>query len=163
MNFESAVRPFQRLGLLQRARLLPAAATSAPPLGSAFLAWGEAGAMPTPTSTQYQQDHCQQINSETTRTSDTVRIDGQFDSDGNPYIEVERAHQIKFDTSHTDAPPPDTTLFNEAGQSVQADLDALSNEIDAINGRFLTQAVNGGGQQDNCKLTVNLNNGATSA
>lgn len=158
---ENAVRPFQSpLLRFWTPAVLPPATTSPAP-NSAILCWGQAGEMPTPTSVQYDSDHCNEQHDETTRNSDMIRIDVQDPDGDTPHAIVERAKQIKFDLQKTAQPIPDGTIFNRAGKTVESDLNALAAEIDAINGAFKPQGAFA--ESDRCKLTVNLNNGPISA
>lgn len=162
MMFENAVRPFQLFQALRLSRLVPAPATSAPPPGSAFIAWGAAGTMPTPQSTQYQLDHCKNEHDEIKRQSDTIRIENPDDPE--QYIMVDRADQMIFDTSHHQDPLPDATSYGAMNSDGDIAVEDALNQLSAdfSNANWVPGLAADFGDSE-CKLTVNLNNGATSA
>jgi hypothetical protein len=147
--FEELVRPFQRPVVISLGNRIPVTIVKVTG-GVSEIRWGDVGALPQPQSAGVNFGLCNETMTETSRETDTIRIENPDDS--SQFIMVKRAKSMKFDKTNQKAP----VLNSDFNIGVEAALSDFSSDL----GAFGTQS---GSSTDHCQVTVTLSNNTAGA
>lgn len=156
---EALVRPFAHTRNVTsgvRHTYVPRATTGPvpePEEGVATICWGKVGALPEPLSSGFNTLRCEEEHIENERETDDIRITNPDDPE--QWVEVRRANTLIFKkTNNRPRSASDHDTSYNIGENNFDDFNA------SVRAGF---ELDDGNDDDECKLTVRLDNGPTSA